>query len=197
MIIAWGYSTNPLNDGWGYMRKPHSLFLLLYILGFAASSFGFSESPTVLVDGGDFDCLPVSTFGLEGMRLWKPENTVPETLGEPNSIIFGWGEDDGGRYDVKTYRYDHLQIDIVRGRVDRIFTTSDKIAMPPGIRVGYTIDQVVQILGRKPRNWQDTQTEFSVVTCPVDGDWVQEDYVTLKFNGNKVVASIEYAANRP
>lgn len=112
------------------------------------------------------------------------------------SLLVG-GEDDGGRYDIKTYRYDHLQIDIVRGRVDRIYTMSNKIAMPSGIRVGYTMDQVIHILGRKPRDWQGTQSEFSIVTCPVNGEWLQEDYVSLKFNNNKILTSIEYAANRP
>jgi hypothetical protein len=185
-----------MTDG-GHMRKLQLLFLLLYILSFATFSIGSSESPTVLVNGGHFDCLPVSTFGLQGIRLWKPENTVSKTLGDPNTITIGGGEDDGGRYDIKTYHYDHLQIDIVRGKVDRIYTMSNKVAMPSGIRVGYTMDQVIQILGRKPRDWQGTQSEFSVVTCPVNGDWVQEDYVNLKFNNNKVLTSIEYSANRP
>ena len=178
------------------MREIQLICLLLYVFCFATFSIGSSESPIVLVDGGHFDCLPVSTFGLKDIRLWKPEIIVSGTLGEPNAITMGGGEDDGGSYDVKTYHYDHLQIDIVRGKVDRIFTMSDKVTMPSGIRVGYTIDQVIQILGRKPRDWQGTQSEFNIVTCPVNGEWVQEDYVTLKFN-NKVLVSIEYAANRP
>lgn len=179
------------------MRKLQFLFLLLYILAFSTFSIGLSADATVLVDGGHFDCLPVSTFGLKGIRLWKPENTVLKALGKPNSITTGSGEDDGGMYDIKTYHYDHLQIDIVRGRVDRMYTVSDKIAMPSGVRVGYTMDQVIQILGRKPRDWQGTQSEFIIVTCPVNGEWVQEDYVYLKFNSNKVLTSIYYAANRP
>jgi hypothetical protein len=179
-----------------FITKLHLLFLFLLFFGFATFSIGSSESPTVLVDGGHFDCLPVSTFGLEGIRLWKSDNTVSETLGKPNSITIGGGEDDGGRYAIKTYHYDHLQIDIVRGMVDRIYTSSNKVVMPSGIRVGYSMDQVIKILGREPRNWQGTQSEFSIVTCPVNGDWVQEDYVTLKFNNN-VLTSVEYAANRP
>ena len=179
-----------------YMKKIQFLFLLLSVFSFATFSIGSSKSPTVLVDGGHFDCLPVSTFGLKGIRLWKPENTVLEAVGKPRSITHGGGEDDGGMYDIETYHYDHLQIDIVRGRVDRIYTTSDKVAMPSGIRVGYTMDQVIQILGRKPRDWQGTQSEFNIVTCPVNGKWVQEDYVSLKFS-NKVLISIEYVANRP
>lgn len=179
------------------MKKLLLFFLLLYIFYFATSAIGSPEGPTILVDGGHFDCLPVSTFGLEGIRLWKPENTVSATLGEPSSITTGGGEDDGGTYGIKTYHYDHLQIDIVRGKVDRIYTMSNKVAMPLGIRVGYSMDKIIQILGRKPRGWQGTQTEFSIVTCPVNGNWVQEDYVSLKFNNSRVLTSIEFAANRP
>ena len=173
------------------------LFLLSYTFSLAALSIGSPKTTTVLVDGGHFDCLPVSTFGLKGIRLWKPEHTVAKTMGKPNSITTGRGEDDGGWYDIKTYHYEHLQVDIVRGRVDRIYTVSNKVATPLGIRVGYTMEQVVQSLGRKPRDWQGTQSEFSIVTCPVDGDWIQNDYVNLKFNKSKLLTSIEYAANRP
>lgn len=179
------------------MRKLQLLFLLFYISGFAAFSFGSSESPTVLVDGGEFDCLPLSIFGLKNIRLWEPEITVSKELGKPESITKGWGEDDGGRYDIKTYHYKHLQVDIVRGNVDRIYTMSEKVAMPPGIRVGDTMDQVIMMLGRKPRDWQDSQTAFSIVTCPEDEEWIRQDYVTLKFNNDKLLTSIEYAANRP
>lgn len=158
---------------------------------------GLDKSPTVLVDGGDFDCLPISTFGLKGIRLWQSEDTVVTILGRPQSITHGWGEDDGGRYDVKTYHYNDLEIDIVRGNVDRIYTKSSKVRMPSGISVGHTAKQVIQILGRKPRNWQGTHSEFSIVTCPEKGVWIQEDYVTLTFDGNGIVQSIDYAANRP
>lgn len=179
------------------MRKLPLFSLVMYVFWIAPLSIGSSESATVLVDGGHFDCLPVSKFGLKSIRLWAPENTVSGTLGEPNSITFSGGEDDGGRYDIKTYHYDHLQIEIVRGKVDRIYTMSNKVAMPSGIRVGYTMDQIIRILGRKPRGWQGAESEFSIVTCPVNGNWVQEDYVTLKFNKNRVLTSVEYAANRP
>lgn len=174
-----------------------SSFLLLYILIFPKLSVGSDKNLTVLVDGGGFDCLPISTFGLKGIRLWQSEDTVVTILGRPQSITYGWGEDDGGRYDVKTYHYSDVEIDIVRGNVDRIYTKSNKVSMPSGIRVGHTAKQVIQILGRKPRDWQGTRSEFSIVTCPEKGVWIQEDYVTLKFDGDGMVQSIEYAANRP
>ena len=69
--------------------------------------------------------------------------------------------------------------------------------MPSGVRVGHTMDEVVKIFGRKPRDWQGDGLVFSIVTCPEKEEWIQEDYVTLKFDKDKILTSIEYAANRP
>jgi hypothetical protein len=179
------------------MNKTLICLSILYILTFPAVSKGEDIKNSVLIDGGNFDCLPVSTFGLKGIRLWKPENTILKTLGKPNSITIGGGEDDGGLYDIKTYKYSDLEIDVVRGDVDRIYTNSSKVSMPSGIRVGHSMKQVIQILGRQPRDWQGTDSEFNIVTCPVNGKWVQEDYVKLRFNKKKILISIEYSANRP
>src|SRR5712692_11879569 len=51
----------------------------------------------------DFDCLPVPTFGLSGVRLRQTESGVLRKLGKPKSTTKSWGEDDGGRYDLITY----------------------------------------------------------------------------------------------
>jgi hypothetical protein len=179
------------------MSRPFPAMLLsLYMAAFAVSA-GAEEQPAVLVDGGHFDCLPVATFGLKGLRLWQPEAQVTAHLGEPASIETGGNEDDGGPYEVRTYNYGDLQVDIVRGLIDRIFTDSADVAMESGIRVGQSMRQVIEILGRRPRDWQGEGLEFSIVTCPVNDKWVQEDYVDLNFNADKILVSIEYAANRP
>ena len=68
-------------------------------------SLAAGEANAVLKDGGGFDCLPISVFGLSGIRLWQPRETVERTLGKPETITEGWGEDDGGRYTVHTYHY--------------------------------------------------------------------------------------------
>lgn len=172
------------------------MFLLLTIMPFA-SSIAVDDRKPALMDGGEFDCLPVSTFGLEGLRLWEPEESIRKLLGEPQSIVIGWSEDDGGRHDVRTHHYENLEIDAVRGNVDRIFTDSRNVSMPSGIRVGDNMEEVVNILGRMPRGWTAAKSEFYIVTCPVDGKWVQEDYVTLEFDSSNILLSIEYAANRP
>jgi hypothetical protein len=179
------------------MTRPLACVLLSLLMVTFASSPGAEEKGTVLIDGGHFDCLPVSTFGLKGLRLWQPEVQVTALLGKPESIAISGSEDDGGPYEIRTYDYGDLKVDIVRGRIDRIYTDSGKVAMESGIRVGQNMKQVVETLGRRPRDWQGEGFEFSIVTCPVNGKWVQEDYVDLNFNADKILVSIEYAANRP
>ena len=109
----------------------------------------------------------------------------------------GWSEDDGGRHDVVTYEYEGFEVDAVRGYVDRIYTESEHVSMPSGIHVGHSLDEMIEIFGRRPKGLQPAPTVFQIVTCPVDGEWVQEDYVTFRFDSDEKLISIDYAANRP
>ena len=151
----------------------------------------------IFLSGAPLVSCRASTFGLKDLRLSEPEETIREVLGEPDSISVGWGEDDGGRHDVVTYHYEGFQVDAVRGYVDRIYTASNNVSMPSGITPGQSMDQVVELLGRAPRGWTPVKSSFYIVTCPVDGKWLQEDYVTLEFDSEKVLISIEYATSRP
>jgi len=134
---------------------------------------------------------------MKGLRLVTSENSIQRLLGEPKSTSVGWGEDDGGRHQVKTYHYEDLEVDAVRGNVDRIYTNSDNVITPFGIRPGQNMRKVLEILGGTPRDWILTDTTFDLVTCPVDGRWIQEDYVTFEFDGNDILISVEFAVNRP
>lgn len=155
------------------------------------------QQAPALRDGGHFDCLPIADFGLRGVRLWEPEDIAKDKLGESLWITEGSGEDDSGPYSEITYHYADIEISIVRGVVDRIYTASPGIGMNSGIKVGLAIEDVVGVLGRVPRDWQDTNREFSIVTCPEDGEWIQEDYVGMKFDDTGILKSIEFSANRP
>jgi len=151
----------------------------------------------VLKDGGYFDCLPIDDFGLKGLRLSEPENSIRRLLGEPLSVETGWSEDDGGRHDVVTYEYEGLEVDAVRGDVDRIFTDSSITSTPSGIHVGQSLTEMVSIFGREPRGLDAAPTKIQIVTCPVNGEWLREDYATFEIDSNEVLISIEYAVNRP
>ena len=155
------------------------------------------SSQTHLVNAGEFDCLPIENFGLKGVRLWEPEETVTMLLGEPESISHSGSEDDGGYYDITNYHYPGLVIEAIRQHVDRIIATSPEIAMSSGIRLGDSRGDVRAKFGRKPRSLSRNPKEIHVVTCPKNGEWVQEDYVTLEFNTEGILTSIRYEANRP
>jgi len=150
-----------------------------------------------LVDAGEFDCLPIAVFGLKGIRLWQPEETIARELGKPSSISEGSGEDDGGWYDVHTYHYPRLRVDVVRGMVDRIVTDSSGTGTAFGVNIGDSLKEVITKLGSKPRDWKEGADQVDLVTCPQDGEWIQEDYVTFRFDGKRHLVSIAFEANRP
>ncbi len=150
-----------------------------------------------LVDAGHFDCIPVEHFGLKGVRLWAPEESIRNLLGEPSSILQGAGEDDGGFYDITIYHYPGVTIEAIRQHVDRIIATSASVAMPSGIRLGDSRQDVHEKFGRLPRSLSPDMNEFHLVTCPVKGEWVQEDYLTLEFDREGILTVIRYETNRP
>jgi hypothetical protein len=175
------------------------LSLVIAVAGhflFVPITYGQS-SQTYLVNAGEFDCVPIENFGLKGVRLWEPEETIKRLLGEPESISHSGSEDDGGYYDITIYHYPGLDIEAIRRHVDRIIATSPETAMSSGIRIGDSQADVRTKFGRKPRSLSPNPKEIHLVTCPKDGDWVQEDYVTLEFNTEGKLTGIRYEANRP
>lgn len=160
-------------------------------------SFGAGQDAPALEDGGHFGCLPIAGFGLRDVSLWEPEDVAKAKLGAPLRITEGSGEDDGGQYTEITYHYADMEISIVRGAVDRIFTNTPQVVVEPGLRVGLSRVEIIGILGREPRNGQSDEAEFSIATYPENGEWIREDYVFMKFDEAGILKSIEYLANRP
>ena len=174
-----------------------SIYLVCQIFLVTSASFAAGQDAPALKDGGHFDCLPIADFGLRDVRLWEPEDVAKGKLGEPLRITEGSGEDDGGQYTENTYHYADMEISIVRGAVDRIFTDTPHVIVEPGLRVGLSRAEIIGILGREPRDWQSDEGGFSIVTCPENGEWVQEDYVFMRFDEAGILESIEFLANRP
>lgn len=178
------------------------IILLSFIIAVANQIFFMpitygQSSQTYLVDAGEFDCIPIENFGLRGVRLWEPEETIKSLLGEPISISHSGSEDDGGYYDITVYNYPGLVIEAIRQHVDRIIATSPSVAMSSGIRLGDSKADIQAKFGRKPRSLSSDPNEIHLVTCPKNGEWIQEDYVTLDFNNARILTSIRYEANRP
>src|SRR5216684_3400663 len=143
----------------------------------AATVYGQERTtkPGLVVREG-FDCLPVPTFGLSGIRLRQTESDVLRKLGKPKSTTKSWGE------------------------VDRIHTKSPTQKTPEGIRVGDSREVVVKKLGFVPRDWKRVELRVSVVSCPEntkDGQLFQDDYVTYQFTQDGHLETVSYEVNRP
>ena len=174
-----------------------SLLLIVTALLCSVENARAESAQTWLVNAGHFDCIPVENFGLKGLRLWAPEETIRKLLGEPSSISQGDSEDDGGPYNINIYHYPDIKVEAVREHIDRIIATSTSVTMPSGIRLGDSRRDVVDKFGRRPRSLSPDVSEIHLVTCPVSDKWVQEDYVTLEFSSEGILTEIRYEANRP
>jgi hypothetical protein len=128
------------------MHRLVFLVVLVPLCLAGSASLAAEGKESALVDAGYFDCLPISIFGLKDIRLWEPEQSITEKLGKPLSLGKGSGEDDGGPYDILTYHYTRLSIDVVRGVVDRIYTDAPGMSTPFGVAVGDSFEQIVRQL---------------------------------------------------
>jgi hypothetical protein len=91
-------------------------------------------------------CLPQSQLKLAGVELGADSQQVRRTLGRPVRMVRDSGADDGGVYPILRLSYKQLQVDIGRDRVERLATTSSVPALPSGIRVGMSIEEVGRLL---------------------------------------------------
>jgi len=149
-----------------------------------------------LISNDEDDCLPVSEFGLESIRLYQPHEKVIQLLGDPKKISYSSGEDDGGGYRITILSYPTMTIEMVRGLVDRIVTKSPLQPTPEGIRVGDSRSTIVKKLGATPRNWKQSDTKLWITTCFTD-EQPREDYVIYTMNTKDQVSEIAYESNRP
>ncbi len=91
-------------------------------------------------------CLSASEFQLHGVALASLSSVASDSLGKALRVTTDSGEDDGGRYEVQTFHYRDLELDDVRGFVDRLATRSSGVATPSGLRPGLTLQVLRQVL---------------------------------------------------
>jgi hypothetical protein len=90
----------------------------------------------------DTYCLPQSQVFLAGVSLGDSAGTVRRILGRPVRVVRDSSEDDGGVYPVLHLYYRYLLVDLGRNHVELLSTTSPRLQLPSGIRVGMTVDEV-------------------------------------------------------
>lgn len=154
----------------------------------------------VLPDDPLFPCIAQSEFVLAGLSLYDPlERLGP--LGAPESLLRGWGEDDGGGYVATTYRYDGLDVTVVRDDVDVIAATGSRWATAGGLRPGLTRSETLTILGHTPDPEYLNDGVYSFPACPEWRDgaltWHDSLYFEFGFGAEDRLAFIRLVADRP
>ena len=114
-----------------------------------AEDGGILRLARVLPEEPLFQCVAPAEFAIAGLKLYD-EMVALGPLGSPNSLTRGFGEDDGGGYVVTTYRYGGLEVDIVRGRIDRIEARAPAWPTPAGLKAGMERAEALALMGREP-----------------------------------------------
>ena len=186
-----------------HIKKIASCLLAIPVLAAAwnpagATEDGLLREMRILESEPPFECILLDDFGMLGVRIWQDEAPARAVLGPPGRIAESWGEDDGGRYDLYTWHYEGFELDIVRGRVDRLYTASPATSMAADIHPGLSRAEVTGRLGGEPeRNALDANA-YSLYPCPdLERNIWAEGYVTLVFDAGNILQSIEFAADRP
>ena len=90
-------------------------------------------------------------------------------LGEPRAVERDSSADDGGRFQVVRLKYDSLQIELGRGVVQRLATTSTHYPTFYGIRVGMRLKEVAAALRMPDAADRLHWTTLSVDVCDNPG----------------------------
>jgi hypothetical protein len=127
------------------------------------------QSPPGAPQDNIHSCLPQSALVLAGIRLGTSQPEVNRVLGEPRAVERDSSEDDGGRFEVVRLKYDSLQIELGRGAVQRLATTSTHYPTFYGIRVGMRLKEVAAALRMPDAADRLHWTTLSVDVCDNPG----------------------------
>ena len=165
-----------------------------------AEDGGILRLARVLPDQPLFQCVATSEFSVAGLQLYD-DMAALHLLGSPNSLTRGFGEDDGGGYVLNTYHYGGLEVDIVRGRVDRIEARSPRWPTPSGLVAGMERAEALALLGREPDPEYLHDGVYSFSGCPEwrGGELVWHDswYLEFAFNEEGRLEFVRLFADRP
>ena len=169
-------------------------------VGAEVSGDGVLRLARVLPDEPMFQCMAASEFTIAGLKL-HDEMAALESLGTPNTLTRGFGEDDGGGYVATTYHYGGLDVDMVRGRVDRMEARTPAWPTPAGLKPGMEQAGALALLGREPDPEHLHDGVYSFSGCPErsGGELVWRDswYLEFAFDDDDRLAFIRLIADRP
>lgn len=152
------------------------------------------------VQDGNY-CFKEANWSFHGVLIGDSLSDVEKLLGRPDSIREIPGEDDGGPYIDYRRSYGPLEVDIVRGVVDRLFSSSPWSTPKSGVRVGSPADSVFRLLGLPSTYEIDSTGTVAFTSCY----WIAdngEQYsnggeLDLHFSSARLLESIEILTLRP
>lgn len=135
-------------------------------------------------------CVSYSEMAFDGIPIDAAEQFVRKKLGKPLKEEVGQSEDDGGPYNVVHLTYPEMRIDIGRdGEVESLFTKSKEVALPLGVRIGMSREQVLAKWPLEDQPPQFKPSHLSVAVCE-DPDEVLEFFVAFDAHGRLAEAEI-------
>jgi len=166
-----------------------------------ADEGGILRMARVLPDEPLFQCVAATQFTLAGLKLYD-DMAALQPLGAPNSLTRGFGEDDGGGYVLTTYHYGGLEVDVVRGRIDRIEARAPTWPTPAGLAAGMERAEALALMGSEPDPKNLHDGKYSFTGCPEwrGGELVWDNmnnYFEFAFNEDGRLAFIRLIADRP
>ncbi len=133
------------------------------------------------------DCVPPEEFGLGGVMMGDPLAALGK-LGSPEAIE---APPQSGRI-VDRMTLIGMHLDIERGVVAAMSTTSPRWEMPSGLRVGLTRGEAIRILGRVPNGYFATSERFYIHQCLDKEDSPEGWGILIEFGHDKRVRSINF-----
>ena len=172
------------------MTAARSLTILVIALAVGGSGHAHAQAtPTRSVADS---CLPESEFQLRGVFLSTDTAGSLATLGRVLRVRTDSGVDDGGSFERRTFYYPDVTMAVVRGAVDRLITSSYKLATPSGLNPGLDLKSVRQILPARGITFAARADTVDVAVCPTGGA-----HISLVFDRARRVRTLEIFAARP
>ena len=136
-------------------------------------------------------CVSYSELAFAGIPIDADETFVRQKLGEPLKKEVGQGEDDGGYYDVVQLIYPEMRVHIGRdGRIESLFTQSKSVALPSGVRIGMSRDQVLAKWPLEDQRLEHRPSHQSVAVCNDHEAPVLEFFIAFDAQGRLAEAEI-------
>ena len=184
----------------GFLATILAMAGMIGALPAGAAKSGIIHSPQALPDEPSIQCVVAPEFEIAGLSLYGDLSNL-HYLGAPKSMKRGHGEDDGGGYIATTYRYDGLDVTIVRGAIDVIEARGARWPTPSGLKAGMTRREVEALLGRKPDKKHLRKGVYSYNGCPDKRGgaqaWAASSYFEFSFGKNGRLSFVRLAVNRP